>query len=138
MIRQRTRLDCGVCALAMLLGFSYEVARAALAEAKSSNPESIPDPQAGNSTHDLWSAAMLAGAFVVYVPEERFREAPEISPETTDGIYSIVGRRMYPGGHFVYVEGGRVLDPADGSVTPWCEYASAHAVRVRSVLYARA
>jgi len=136
-ILQQTRMDCGVCALAMLLGHTYEDAHEALAAAKALNAESIPDPAAGNSTHDLWSAAILAGAFVVYVPADRFDEEPPISPETTDGVYSIEGDTIYDGGHFVYVEGGRCHDPYDGSISPWAEYATRLGVRVRSVLYSR-
>ena len=137
MIRQRTRLDCGVCALAMLLGLTYEAALAALTEERRRNPESIPDPREGNSTHDLWSAAMHLGAFVVYVSAERFDEDPPIGPETTDGVYSLEGPTVYSGGHFVHVAGGLCHDPFDGSVTPWAEYAARLGVRVRSVLYAR-
>ena len=126
-----------MCALAMLLGLTYEAALAALVEERSRNPESIPDPRDGNSTHDLWSAARHLGEFVVYVSAERFDEDPPISPATKDGVYSIEGDYggPCPDGHFVHVVAGEVLDPFDGSATPWAEYAERYSVLVRSVLY---
>lgn len=133
-VRQRTPMDCGVCCLAMMLGVDYDIALSLLCAARQEHHDTTERPEDGNTINALGHAAAKWGWFVDALPYRDWGKH-NINPGESDGIYSVRFRQYgLSKSHFVYVAGGIVHDPYDGTASPWGEYVGKHNVEEEWIL----
>ena len=103
-IPQRQANDCGISCLAMLLGVSYEEASRAIREI---NPKSMA--KNGLYIKELEQAGRLLGG--------SFKRRRKIDLESDTGILRLAhADHPHRMGHFVILQDGRIIDPADGGM----------------------
>lgn len=126
MVRQRGPNDCGVAALAMVCGVTYAAAERAIARA---GYAAKPD---GLSCYQLVEAAKVLGVRLVSRRHSRFRPLP-----ATDAILSVLGPKVWRGGHFVAFSRGVVRCPTFKSSDPVARYIARTHARVCTILERR-
>lgn len=123
-VRQREDWDCGPAALATLTGRSYAACVAAA---------SIVDPKhEGLYNFEVVDVALRLGAQLV--PTRGFDR------DHARGVLRVQWRersrrgKASPGGHFVVLKKGMILDPHDGKSSPWRKYVSRHGARFGTLM----
>ena len=126
--KQRGDSDCAIAALATLApALSYD----ALAHA-GARVEPTWRGQRGFLNREV--VALAASVGIVLQPSRRYNLDREA------GVLSLYWQKRSrrakasPHGHFVCVRGGLILDPSDGTVTPWRDYVARHGVTLCTLL----
>jgi len=127
--RQRTDADCAIAALATLApALSYD----ALAHA-GARVEPTWRGQRGFLNREV--VALAASVGIVLQPARRYNLDRDAGLLRIEAIERRGARaKAVQHAHIVCVRGGLILEPADGSATPWRDYLAARGVTFRTLL----
>ncbi|OGU55432.1 MAG: hypothetical protein A2V66_16790 [Ignavibacteria bacterium RBG_13_36_8] len=101
-IKQRSKGDCGICALAMFLNISYDV----LAKEEEFQEDLKEDFGKGASIRDLWKVAKKYGYDIVYTNNQYFKESEP-------AIVFVPSLKLKGKIHSIYWDGERIFDPSN-------------------------